>query len=129
MNRVEKFDKIVEDFTLIDFPPNTFRYFEGTGWYDILYEGFKYIEDVMTKHDLKECKVLQIKEKFGTMCVYATHDDYNDLIYNKLMEMERQSEFACELCGSDKTIIGSRDNFSHMVNWCKKCRIKDKLKQ
>lgn len=81
----------------------------GDGWYDLLYQLFENLEEVVKKLDLtkepdfgtteifKFC-ILQVKEKYGGLRVYTNWEteEIADLISNA----EKESFNICEVCGS-----------------------------
>lgn len=93
----------------------------GDGWYDIL-------EDLAfnIKRIDVDCEVKQVKEKFGLLRVYV-NSDFEE-VYDLIHDAENKSKNICEKCGSDKDVIlkAKPSNNYWLVNWCEKCRIKDK---
>lgn len=82
----------------------------GDGWYKILDAGFSLI-DIHLKYNIDRAsmnkknvnptegfRLLQVKEKFGTLRMYtAGFDDYIDGVIDM---METMSESTCEQCGN-----------------------------
>jgi hypothetical protein len=108
--------KYENEMALVKIAPYMFRYrgwdnkqeslmgfgFEcGDGW-------FKLLENLITKissiDDYQKIKVIQVKEKFGTLRFYydggyEIHDQVDDLIN----EAEEESAVTCEACGKPGT--------------------------
>lgn len=79
------------------------------GWYDILYNLCSKI--MKTNPELLiEFRFVQIKEKFGTLRVYANFsiDEIDELI----REAEKESAKTCELCGA-------KGKIRHKGTWLK----------
>lgn len=82
------------------------------GWYDILE---RLCEDVYAMRP----KVMQIKEKFGTLRFYASFpSDYAEQGWERIRQAEQESAEICEICGEPgelRIIDGWRDTL------CDKC--------
>jgi hypothetical protein len=75
----------------------------GDGWFDIL----KHLVCEISKVDInKECKVVQIKEKFGTLRFYI--DNATDEIYDLIINAEKETMVTCEDCGKIGTLKQNR---------------------
>jgi len=78
------------------------------GWFDIIYNLIKKIDKIAKKEGLynKEypIRILQIKEKFGTLRVYMGGG--TDEIFNLLDKAERKSSNTCEVCGKPGKLMG-----------------------
>lgn len=75
--------------------------FPGDGWFDLILELSKGIEELIVKlpEDKKIFyKAFEVKEKLGSLRFYMTDStkEMNDLIY----EAEMKSEKTCESCGA-----------------------------
>jgi hypothetical protein len=84
-------NKILKDFPVIY---SHFHYgFDcGDGWFDIIYDLSKMINDID-----KEVRIVQIKEKYGTLRFYV--DWCSDEIQKLIAEAEERSCATCEECG------------------------------
>jgi hypothetical protein len=75
----------------------------GDGWFDIL----KHLTEEITKVDpYKECKVFQVKEKYGTLRFYI--EDGNDEIDKLIENAEKKTLVTCEECGKIGTLRTDR---------------------
>jgi Zn finger protein HypA/HybF involved in hydrogenase expression len=68
------------------------------GWLDILEDLFENINKIVERDNLIEFQVVQVKEKFGRLCVYTrnTHKEIEQLI----REAEKKAAVTCEDCGA-----------------------------
>ena len=85
----------------------------GDGWYDIVDTLCENIVLYLQKYnksnnDRLDCKVQQIKEKFGGLRFYI--DSGDDRIYDLIDKAENTSEIVCELCGTYKD-VGKTDGW------------------
>lgn len=86
------------------------------GWKDIVLS-----TDEMLSHLDPEYKVLQIKEKFGTLRYYFTTEKtgvVNDIMNAVVLAAEVRSERTCEMCGKFGTL---RDDRHWMQTLCDAC--------
>jgi ribosomal protein L37AE/L43A len=67
------------------------------GWLPILEELFAKIDEVVKRDKVEGFKVVQVKEKFGMLRVYAHNG--NDEIQNLLRKVEKIAGMTCEDCG------------------------------
>jgi len=92
------------------------------GWYDLLDD---LMNNIMSKDPDREIRVLQIKEKFGTLRFYIGSG--TDEIFDMIDEAERRSELICEMCGKESnTSLIKGDGWCY--NRCDECwdKIKNK---
>ena|ERR1700690_1659323 len=68
------------------------------GWVRLLDELFSCIDDRVQRRNLTDFKVLQVKEKFGTLRVYVSGAD--DEIHALISQFAELSATVCEKCGS-----------------------------
>ena len=91
-------------------------YFEcNEGWNKLIYSALKEISQLDTTNSIR---ILQIKEKFGTLRIYTNHvtDEIDDVI-NKY---EQLSSVTCEVCGKP----GKCGNTGGLIKTlCKECSI------
>ena len=80
------------------------------GWHKIL--------DWLDTQLSKNCAVLQVKEKFGTLRVYVSTNDEQD--FEAADEAERRSMDTCELCGASPAET-YRDR-GWVITRCAECR-------
>jgi hypothetical protein len=106
-------------------------YFEcGDGWFELIGKTAAYID---TK--TKDCQIVQVKEKFGSLRIYITFDYNQDgepkvseenlsEIYEFIRLTEQQSKQICEDCGKELNSITreSQKNLGYWIrNICKSC--------
>lgn len=70
----------------------------GKGWSSLIHEVFDYIEQNKIPQ-----KVIQVKEKFGGLRIYA---DYNEELDKKIIEVGKRSFTICEDCGAPGKLRG-----------------------
>jgi len=78
----------------------------GPGWFNILDVLFEEITAFCEKTGFPCPKALQIKEKFGTLCVYM--DLTEDYIGGLISMAESLSGMVCETCGKPGITVGYR---------------------
>lgn len=83
------------------------------GWYGILDHAFGRM--VATGED---CKLLQVKEKFGTLRIYTAQWD-GEKVEAIIEEAERDSAMTCEVCGDHGKVRGT----GWMKTLCEKHRV------
>lgn len=64
----------------------------------------------------------QIKEKFGGLQLYVNYGIYD--LYEKLDEIENESYFICERCGSKENVT-TEETYGWIYTLCDKCREKE----
>ena len=124
MNK-EKTDKLLNDFPLLYLNKSIkkslmcFGFECGDGWYNIIYELSKKINDIIEKMPEEDRPyVFQVKEKFGTLRFYMSSEtkEMSELIN----EYEKRSSFICETCGS----YGELRKYGWLRTLCNKCNKK-----
>lgn len=88
----------------------------GDGWFHILEALAKNITEQIEKNNLKNFKVLQIKEKFGGLRFYCRGG--NDKIQEYVDHAEELSMNTCESCGQ----LGLPQNDSWIKVLCQQCK-------
>ena len=78
----------------------------GVGWKNI-------VQPLIDEAKEKEIKILQIKEKFGTLRFYVDRSG----MYDSIDKAEHQSEVTCENCGKE----GSLKNTGWIKCLCEEC--------
>ena len=95
-------NKIFQDF------PELFVDHEGhiycrDGWYNLIYETLKRIYELN-----KSVTILQIKEKFGALRIYARTDKDENNNWENIIDIidlsEIKSKKICELCGKEGSL-------------------------
>jgi len=100
-------------------PIELFGYECGKGWFPYIKEAQDLMDEYNKEHpDEEEVKFTQVKEKFGTLCLYLNRypDDFSD----KIWEIEKKSYDTCEFCGAK----GATNKATHgwYMTLCDKCR-------
>ncbi len=67
-------------------------------WIPILSEGFKEINQIVQDQKIKDFRITQVKEKFGSLRIYSNF--YTDEIDAVIDKMEDKVSTICEKCGS-----------------------------
>jgi hypothetical protein len=73
-----------------------FGFETGDGWLELLKECFSRLVSLG-----EECEILEVKEKFGTLRIYANASQEANTI---IEEYEARSEQICEECGQPGTL-------------------------
>jgi hypothetical protein len=85
------------------------------GWSDLIDNTIKAIIAVD-----EDARVMQIKEKFGTLRFYIVGSSRATKI---VMDAEAKSKKICCICGNDKGSICNRN--SYLVTICPKCELRE----
>lgn len=73
------------------------------GWYHLIQPIIDYIDTYNKDKDEEHMiYITQIKEKYGTLCVYV--DNYTDELSELIEHAESESEHTCEICGSKEHV-------------------------
>lgn len=89
----------------------------GIGWYDLI-ESLLYRIDLYVKYvTLPEFKIIQIKEKFGSLRFYV--DGSDDYIEGMISFAQTQSHNICENCGTNQNIGSTTTGWIRIL--CKSC--------
>lgn len=91
----------------------------GKGWYPLLEELSKELSIEVKKSNLKEFRVTQVKEKFGTLRFYA--DNGNDKTRDLINDAESKSAKTCMTCGAEAAV---RYNTGYVTCICDSCEKK-----
>jgi hypothetical protein len=83
----------------------------GEGWWKEI------IEPLFHKLKGSGIKFAQIKEKFGTLRIYANNSEVD--VFNLIKQAEAESMKVCEYCGTRENITTEG---SWVLTLCKKCR-------
>lgn len=97
----------------------------GDGWFHLIDDLSKKIEEWNNKNPDKLITAAQVKEKFGTLCFYT--NGYYDEISKLIDEAEEKSIITCEECGSTDGVTQTSPP-EWITTLCKKCMRKHKLK-
>lgn len=103
MNTKEMLEKYPELFGSGDElnPQKTLMVFgieTGKGWKDVILSYLPKISEIVKEKKLDNFRIVQIKEKFGSLRVYTNNSvqEIEDIID----EMEKECSTTCETCGS-----------------------------
>lgn len=66
----------------------------GPGWSSLINEIFDFIE----QNKITNVRIIQVKEKYGGLRLYT--DFINDVLDNKIREVEKRSYTVCEVSGA-----------------------------
>lgn len=80
----------------------------GDGWFNIIYNLSKEIEEErlkLPKEEQKNIYIVQIKEKYGTLRYYLTSETQE--MSNLISEAEDKSLITCEQCGNKGQLRGN----------------------
>lgn len=135
---IELEEKLAQEFDFMKNKHEAFRYnYEDKdapipcecddGWFQIIYDLCKGIQDVLNESETLIIKVCQIKEKFGTLRFYYSLCEYNsdsekdreasNKIEQLIREAENRSEVTCEWCGKQGKL--RRDGW--LICLCDEC--------
>jgi hypothetical protein len=115
--KLELKKKLMSEFPTL-YTDELFDLSVGDGWFDLLHDLSKKILEFDD-----EVKVLQIKEKFGTLRFYTTAT--NDAVYSVIREAEKRSSVTCENCGDvEDTKLDATTGWAKTL--CLECREKTK---
>lgn len=101
-----------------------YNYYEcGNGWLPIINDAILIVDNWNLEHFGKDTNELlqfvQIKEKFGKLCLYLNY--YPDEIENQIHELENQSLEICEGCGTIENVTTEQTR-GWIYTLCPKCR-------
>lgn len=88
----------------------------GDGWFDLLY---KLCKDLQSLDPPAGFEIVQVKEKFGGLRVYASIG--TDAIFDAIYAAESQSYAICERCGANAP-EGARAVQGWLTTLCENCR-------
>ena len=89
----------------------------GKGWMVLIQPILDYIKAYnKDKEEKDKIVILQIKEKWGFLCIYV--DNATDTLNNLIRIAEEFSGYICEMCGSSKDVGRTNGWISTL---CKKC--------
>lgn len=88
----------------------------GRGWNSLIEPIFNWIKNYNDEHEDNPIEIQQIKEKFGGLRIYVSHEP--EELKRMIIKAEGDSYGICEECGSQKEV-------GHTVGWiktvCRKC--------
>lgn len=98
-------------------PIQLFGFEVQEGWYFIISMLMGYIDSHLKRNpQLDNFKIIQIKEKFGTLRFY--HRGGDEVIHQMVAMVEELSWTTCEFCGSNQNIMRSKP---WIKTACKNC--------
>ena len=77
------------------------------GWYELIYDLGRKITDYCTDNNIELPKILQIKEKFGSLRFYYVDNTEDLYIRDWVRDAEKMSEELCEVCGEHGSLLVS----------------------
>lgn len=81
----------------------------GPGWASLVRQAFE--------KKFPDCLIVQVKEKFGGLRIYAEGPEWTPEYGHFLADLERQSFLICEQCGGP----GLRRHFNWIQTLCNEC--------
>ena len=94
--------------------------FPQNGWAEIIWRLCEDIEPVVANFPPGQSfEVLQVKEKFGGLRFYCTHDG-TDGIRERILQAENEADKTCEYCGQ----AGKPRAGGWIKTLCESCRMK-----
>lgn len=88
----------------------------GNGWYALLWNLNLKINEYLEKRNIKNFRVIEIKEKFGSLRIHSKP------IYKEIQSLidlaEEQSNFICEFCGDNGFQYNIRGWVTTICNSC-----------
>ena len=93
----------------------------GKGWGDVVLSFLPKLSKIVKENNIEDFRIVQIKEKFGTLRVY-TRGDTSEGIKELISEMEDICDYTCDKCGSKEGKL--RTNGWVRVR-CDECEAKD----
>lgn len=100
-------------------------YKDNDGWFDLLNKLATKIEANLSKQELKDFRVLQVKEKFGGLRFYIENCD-NEEVNKFIDEYEDKSYHICEICGDKGS--PNQNEFGWIRTICNKCLYEEEKK-
>lgn len=90
----------------------------GDGWYNLINELLEKIEEIykINNKDIKDFKILHIKEKFGELRVYVSTEFLE--VHRLITEYENLSAKICENCGKEGNLYNKK---GYLLTLCGKC--------
>ena len=96
----------------------------GEGWDLLLEDLFEKIDKIVKREKIENFRVVQVKEKYGSLRVYC---DYSNKEIEELIDKaEEESYKTCEMCGSKDGVTQSKGWISSLCKKCIKLRNKGK---
>jgi hypothetical protein len=90
----------------------------GDGWYALLWDLSQYINQYLIKKNIKEFKIIQVQEKFGSLKVYSK--PYYKELDELIVDAKNASSYICEICGSEGRQYNIRGWIGTFCDYCLK---------
>lgn len=94
----------------------------GDGWFKLIYNLIDCIKNYCQWNN-HSIKILQIKEKYGSLRVYTNGND--NIIDGMIWFAEHLSYKICELCGSTDEVTQTEGWITSLCRKCKEARIEN----
>lgn len=90
-------------------------FYLSAGWLPIVQDLSRFISnEIKTDEILRESfKMIQVKEKFGTLRFYADYQSSSNKVSNAILNCEKLSTKTCVICGGEKKDSKLRDFISN----------------
>lgn len=101
------------------------EYYEcGKGWYPLIEEAQEILNEWNKEHPKDiPLEFMQVKEKFGKLCMYIS--EYVPEVLEKIHKIESKSLQTCEKCGTTYSVSTEISN-GYITTLCNSCRKKYK---
>lgn len=91
----------------------------GDGWLPSIETFLEKVSVIVKEQKLEDFRIVQIKEKFGTLRIYV--NEGTPEIYELIKETENKSGKTCEICGEEASLSREGGWFTTI---CPKCKEK-----
>lgn len=101
----------------------------GPGWDELLVDLLAQLDAILAKHPTLRFRLVQIKEKFGSLRFYVSFDEGTEddiaqkdlvkVVFAAIQDAQKKSARTCERCGTPSVI---REIGSVATTVCPKCR-------
>lgn len=92
------------------------------GWLPLIKDALLIVDNWNLKHNPETlCEFIQIKEKWGKLCLYLNF--YPDEIVDQIHQLENESLKICEYCGTDKNVSTTKIHGWYRT-LCDECKLK-----
>ena len=123
MSKYEDFGKYLAD-TYINIFSKPLWVECNEGWFTIIHELSKQVNEAAEKYPRGSISVVQIKEKFGGLRYYLNYENMSDENIQKIEDLVRVAEnksiSCCEDCGEPAELCSPRKYWMKTI--CMKCR-------
>ena len=112
---------------MIKTPFELFDYECGEGWLPLIGRAKEAIDKWNTEHkndeDFTKLEFIQVKEKWGLLCIYLNH--YPEGFHDLLLNLENESANICESCGKHEDYKLTSKVHGWYMSLCDDCKAKE----